>query len=167
MLQQWLSHKLIECRSPLWSLLCEAETLSERNVPGNDLKLYPRRPRLSSAWLTEPAPTKNKIMKAGRFVCFPKTLLASRITVFLPQPKYLRESGLRPGLTGPQQINSEWNSWLINSRFIRACSLGGKGSPGCCKSQLYFFASINHHFAMSSLRACASHSPRAASPGFW
>ena len=123
MLQQWLSHKLIEYRSPLWSLLCE--TLSERNVPGNDLKLYPRRPRLSSAWLTEqPAPTKNKIMKADRFVCFPKTLLASRITVFLPQPKYLRESGLRAGLTGPQQINSEWISWLINSRFIRACSLG-------------------------------------------
>ena len=81
------------------------------------------------AWLTEPAPTKNKIMKAERFVCFPKTLLASRITVFLPQPKYLRESELRPSLTGPQQINSEWNSWLINSRFIRACSLGGgKGS---------------------------------------
>ena len=41
-----------------------------------------------------PTLTKNKIMKAGsRFVCFPKTLLASRITVFLHPPKYLRESG--------------------------------------------------------------------------
>lgn len=130
MLQQWLSHKLIEYRSPLWSLLCEAETLVREKCAREWSEIVSSPPpRLSPAWLTEPAPTKNKIMKAERFVCFPKTLLASRITVFLPQPKYLRESGLRPSLTGPQQINSEWNSWLINSRFIRACSLGGgKGS---------------------------------------
>ena len=82
------------------------------NVARNDLKLYPRRPRLSPAWLTEPAPTKNKIMKAGRFVCFPKTLLASRITVFLPEPKYLRESG--PARADWTAANQFWVEFLFN-----------------------------------------------------
>ena len=152
---QWVSHTLIEFRSPPCEVCCVKLRLCRREMcPGmiwNSILATP------ACWA--PTLTKNKIMKAGsRFVCFPKTLLHSRITFFLHPPKYLRESG-----TDWTAANQFWVEFLFHKfhtlsthKFYPSLQSGCLLCVWLLQVTVLFCSSINHHFAMSSFRARAS-----------